>query len=105
MDEFRTTNPRRSRKATSHTTQARAAAQRAKLDAQRDVSSPEKETPATPARSNKRQAQPRTVAQRRAATTLEHAIGDYLLDHEGGNRSPKTIEWHRTALHFPIPFR
>jgi len=31
-------------------------------------------------------------------TTLEQAIEDYLQDHEGGNHSHKTLEWHRTAL-------
>ncbi len=37
-------------------------------------------------------------AQRRASTTIARAIEDYLLDHEGGNHSAKTLEWHRTAL-------
>ncbi|BCL79681.1 tyrosine-type recombinase/integrase [Ktedonobacteria bacterium brp13] len=32
--------------------------------------------------------------------TIAQAIDDYLLDHEGGNHSAKTIEWHRTALRF-----
>lgn len=35
---------------------------------------------------------------RRVATTVERAIADFLDDHEGGNHSPKTLEWHRTAL-------
>ena len=30
--------------------------------------------------------------------TLERAINTYLADHEGGNHSEKTLEWHRTAL-------
>ena len=30
--------------------------------------------------------------------TLERAIEGYLADHEGGNHSDKTLEWHRTAL-------
>ncbi len=30
--------------------------------------------------------------------TLEGAIDTYLADHEGGNHSDKTLEWHRTAL-------
>lgn len=29
---------------------------------------------------------------------MEQAIADYLLDHEGGNASPKTLQWHQTAL-------
>ena len=30
--------------------------------------------------------------------TLARAIDDYLQDHEGGNHSKKTLEWHHTAL-------
>ncbi len=30
--------------------------------------------------------------------TIAGAIEDYLQDHIGGNRSPKTLEWHATAL-------
>jgi site-specific recombinase XerD len=30
--------------------------------------------------------------------TVARAIEDYLADHEGGNHSPKTIQWHTTAL-------
>jgi site-specific recombinase XerD len=45
-----------------------------------------------------RSAKPRQSANRRANATLARAIDDYLLDHEGGNHSPKTLEWHRTAL-------
>ena len=30
--------------------------------------------------------------------TIAAAIEDYLQDHTGGNRSPKTLEWHATAL-------
>jgi site-specific recombinase XerD len=37
-------------------------------------------------------------SRRRANPTVARAIEDYLLDHEGGNHSPKTLEWHRTAL-------
>ncbi len=37
-------------------------------------------------------------AKRRASTTIARAIDDYLQDHEGGNHSEKTVEWHRTAL-------
>jgi hypothetical protein len=29
---------------------------------------------------------------------MERAIADYLLDHEGGNSSQKTLQWHQTAL-------
>jgi site-specific recombinase XerD len=30
--------------------------------------------------------------------TIARAIEDYLQDHAGGNSSPKTLEWHGTAL-------
>ena len=30
--------------------------------------------------------------------TLTRAIDNYLQDHEGGNHSKKTLEWHHTAL-------
>ena len=38
------------------------------------------------------------LAQRRARTTAPAAMQDYLDDHEGGNHSRKTLQWHRTAL-------
>lgn len=34
----------------------------------------------------------------RGQITLVSAIEGYIDDHEGGNHSPRTIEWHRTAL-------
>jgi hypothetical protein len=34
----------------------------------------------------------------RATTSIERAIDDYLQDHDGGNHSEKTLEWHRTPL-------
>lgn len=30
--------------------------------------------------------------------SLSSAMEEYLGDHEGGNHSPKTIEWHQTSL-------
>jgi len=39
-------------------------------------------------------------SKRRAETTLACAIDDSLHDHDGGNHSAKTLEWHRTALGF-----
>lgn len=47
---------------------------------------------------------PRTKApqkqqeQNQPLVTLEAAIATYLDDHKGGNHSPKTVEWHQTAL-------
>jgi integrase/recombinase XerD len=100
MNQHSLANTRRSRKATDHTTNARAAAQRAKLDAQAETSLQQTEMPASSARLRKNSESQRMRSPRRATISLERAIGDYLLDHEGGNRSPKTIEWHRTALSF-----
>jgi site-specific recombinase XerD len=77
-------------------TEARASAQRAKLDAQAkarnqqlEASEGSKEQPSQASRQQ---------ARRRAAMTLTRAIDDYLQDHEGGNHSKKTLEWHHTAL-------
>ena len=84
--------------ASKKVTEARASAQRAKLDAQaegRKQESAEVPKPKEPKGKNERQ---RLLANRRAGATLTRAIDDYLLDHEGGNHSPKTLEWHRTAL-------
>src|SRR5579884_931256 len=35
---------------------------------------------------------------KQVACTFQRTIQDYLDDHEGGNHSHKTIEWHQTAL-------
>jgi len=82
-------------------TEARAAAQRAKLDAQaqrRHAAAAQQaaEQPAKETQSKQKQAS--LLAKRRASTTIERAIADYLLDHEGGNSSQKTLQWHQTAL-------
>jgi site-specific recombinase XerD len=54
---------------------------------------------ATPTRkTGGKKEQQRMLASRRAGTTLERAVADYLLDHEGGNSSLKTLQWHQTAL-------
>ena len=90
---------RRARAGSTHVTEARAAAQRVKLDAQAEAREQETLTSAAAlkkARNKKEQGKPQ--AARRATATIARAIDDYLLDHEGGNHSPKTLEWHRTAL-------
>ena len=83
-------------------TEARAAAQRAKLDAQaeaRKTAEKEQSSQTTPRKQARgKQEQQRLLANRRAGTTLQRAIADYLLDHEGGNSSLKTLQWHQTAL-------
>lgn len=99
MYEPESTHPQRARKATNHTTDARAAAQRAKLDAQMEERSQETTIPSS-RKPDKKKTSHRLPSNRRASMRIEHAIGDYLLDHEGANRSKKTIEWHRIALGF-----
>src|SRR5215469_12920 len=93
----------------SQAIEARAAAQRVKLDAQaearaqthEEVSGQEVAATVTAAalqKARKKKEQGNLQATRRASTTIARAVDDYLLDHEGGNHSPKTLEWHRTAL-------
>jgi hypothetical protein len=76
---------KRSGKPSHHITEARAAAQRAKLDSQAQESPPAGEETANtkPAIGKKKQRDPLT--RRRATTTLEQAIADFLADHEGGS--------------------
>jgi site-specific recombinase XerD len=74
--------------------EARALAQRAKLNARPQPAQQGKNT--NKARGKDEQIS--LLAKRRAATTIEHAMTDFIDDHEGGNHSPKTVEWHRTAL-------
>jgi len=86
-------------KPSKRVTEARAAAQRAKLDAQAETrqqaAKPQAEQPKT---TRGKRASLAPLAKRRATTTLARAIEDYLNDHEGGNHSPKTLQWHRTSL-------
>ena len=92
---------RRTSAGSSRVTEARAAAQRVKLDAQAELreqgTAKAKEAAALKKARGKKEQQ-RLQAPRRATTTIAHAVDDYLLDHEGGNHSAKTLEWHRTAL-------
>ncbi|GHO80510.1 hypothetical protein KSD_82810 [Ktedonobacter sp. SOSP1-85] len=74
-------------------TQARARVQRAKSDAQALLG--EAQLPTRP--SAKEHHQERST-KKRTIVTLERAIQNYLDDHEGGNHSQKTLEWHETAL-------
>ena len=85
----------------SSITEARATAQRAKLDAQAEERSERAGEEATTAKHKQprgKKEQQRLLTNRRANTTIGRAIDDYLLDHMGGNSSDKTLEWHRTAL-------
>jgi site-specific recombinase XerD len=89
---------RRTRAGSSHVTEARAAAQRVKLDAQAEAREQETATAAVLKKARNKKEQGKLQAARRATATIARAIDDYLLDHEGGNHSAKTLEWHRTAL-------
>jgi integrase/recombinase XerD len=93
---------KRPKQPSKHVTEARAAAQRAKLDAQaeaRKTVDKEQTSQTTPRKQAPgKKEQQRLLANRRASTTLQRAIADYLLDHEGGNSSLKTLQWHQTAL-------
>ena len=80
----------------SRVTEARAQAQRAKLDTQAEArQQPEAEQTVIQATQNKRPTRQEVQAKRRVIETLIEA---YIQDHIGGNHSEKTIEWHRTAL-------
>jgi len=66
-------------------TEARAAAQRAKLDAQaqRRREAAEQQATEQPAKGIQgKQKQASLLAKKRASTTIERAIADYLLDHD-----------------------
>jgi site-specific recombinase XerD len=87
------------RKRRKHVAEARATAQRAKLDALAEARSQEAVQEAAVARKPRgKQDQQRLLLNRRANITIARAIEDYLQDHAGGNHSDKTLEWHRTAL-------
>lgn len=80
----------------SRVTQARAQAQRAKLDAQTEARHIQEEREAgTLTTPNQKAIRQEMQAKRRVIATLIEA---YLQDHKGGNSSEKTLEWHRTAL-------
>ncbi len=90
---------KRTGKPSKHVTDARATAQRAKLDAQAEERRTTAEQETTQLKKPKtKKDQRQLLANRRANTTIERAIEDYLLDHEGGNHSKETLEWHNTAL-------
>lgn len=90
--------PRSRKKRPSQVTEARAGAQRRKVDSQR-------------AERAQRQAQedaqpPASLPSRKPkqAVSCTWERDAYLQDHIGGNRSIKTIEWHRTVLTFFCSF-
>jgi integrase/recombinase XerD len=87
-----------SKQPSANVTEARAAAQRAKLDAQAQHRRAAQEAAPKPKQTKGKDKQASLLSKRRASTTMERAIADYLLDHEGGNSSQKTLQWHQTAL-------
>jgi integrase/recombinase XerD len=82
----------------THVTEARALAQRAKLDTQKQEHTPRTVESNTHRKAKGISFQQDLQAKCQAATTIASAIEDYLQDHEGGNHSDKTLEWHQTAL-------
>jgi site-specific recombinase XerD len=90
-----TTSASKARKRKTDVTEARSRAQRTKLDGQAQARKPHlNSNDASKALTGQASLQ----ARRRAAMTLSRAIDDYLQDHEGGNHSKKTLEWHHTSL-------
>lgn len=89
---------KRSGKASKHITEASAAAQRAKLDNQAEdrLRATTQTTKTRKTRGKKEQRD--LLTRRRANTTIEQTIADYLADHEGGNSSPKTLEWYAISV-------
>jgi integrase/recombinase XerD len=76
---------------TQDVTAARTRAQRAKLNAQTQA---RKTTPQSKGKKTREAVQGRT----QTSTSIVVAIDEYLQNHEGGNHSHKTLEWHATAL-------
>ena len=85
---------RRTRTRSRDVTEARSQAQRTKLETQAKAKQQQRASDAD----KEEHSQAALQARRRAAMTLTRAIDDYLQDHEGGNHSKKTLEWHQTAL-------
>jgi hypothetical protein len=89
------TTPKRGSK---QVTEARARAQRAKLDTQKQERAGASVASNTHPKAKGKGTQRDLQAKRRAATTIARAVEDYLQDHEGGNHSDKTLEWHKISL-------
>src|SRR6266852_979097 len=87
-----------SKRGSTHVAEARAQAQRDKLETQKQ----ERIQQNVASRPNQKAKGKRTrqdlQTKPRATVTTARAIEDYLQDHEGGNHSAKTMEWHQIAL-------
>jgi len=88
------TTHRKTRTRPRDVTEARSRAQRTKLETQAKAKQQQRASD----EEKEEMSQTALQARRRAAMTLARAIDDYLQDHEGGNHSKKTLEWHQTAL-------
>src|SRR5260370_4874398 len=88
------TSASKTRKRKTDVTEARSRAQRAKVETQAKAGQHQRASEAV----KEETSQTALQARRRAAMTLARTIDDYLQDHEGGNHSKKTLEWHHTAL-------
>ncbi len=71
------------KKPSKQVTEARAAAQRAKLGAQAESRRLDAENSATTPKKQGKREQRDLLARRRARMTVESTVEDYLLDHEG----------------------
>src|SRR5713226_4097211 len=84
---------KRASKKGSRVTEARAKAQRAKLDAQAQIHQHQDEQGAGIPQPQHKQTARRQEAQAKLHL-IETLIEAYLQDHIGGNSSEKTLEWH-----------
>src|SRR5260370_6960523 len=87
-----------SNQASKKGTEIWASVQRATCDAQTEGRKQQAAEALKPKGSKGKNERQRLLMNHRASITLIQAIEDYVLDHEGGNHSLKTVEWHRTAL-------
>lgn len=78
------------------TTESRARAQRAKLDIQASVQKSQSKKTVKPGKDEKKK-QERQKGEQNAVAIVD-IIDEYLRDHQGGNHSDKTLEWHATSL-------
>src|SRR5260370_21598306 len=87
-----------SNQASKKGTEIWASVQRATCDAQTEGRKQQAAEALKPKGSKGKNERQRLLMNHRASIKLIQAIEDYVLDHEGGNHSPKTVEWHRIAL-------
>jgi site-specific recombinase XerD len=78
------------------TTESRARVQRAKLDGHASTQKSQSKKTVKRAKDEKKKQEEQKENQN--AIPITDIIDEYLRDHEGGNHSDKTLEWHFTAL-------